>query len=62
MSTKPQLAVIKLDSNYDRSVLVENLSNDTWEIGKKYRVFADAYGLYNGMPRLIGRYTYPPLN
>ena len=62
MSNNPQLAVIKLDSNYDRSVLVENLSNDTWEVGKKYRVYADAYGLYNGMPRLIGRYTYPPLN
>ncbi|MBQ2978432.1 MAG: zinc ribbon domain-containing protein [Clostridia bacterium] len=62
MSNNPQLAVIKLDSNYDRSVLVENLSNDTWEVGKRYRVYADAYGLYNGMPRLIGRYTYPPLN
>lgn len=62
LSENPQLALVQLDSNYDRSVLIENLSNDTWVVGQKYRIFADAYGLYNGMPRLIGRYTYAPLN
>lgn len=60
ISEKPQLALMKLNSNYDRSVLIENLSNDTWVVGQSYRVFADAYGLYNGMPRLVGRYTYEP--
>lgn len=61
ISTKPQLAIMKLNSTYDRSVLIENLSNDTWVVGESYRIYADAYGLYDGMPRLIGRYTYPPL-
>ena len=60
LSEKPQLALMKLNSNYDRSVLIENLSTDTWVVGQSYRVFADAYGLYNGMPRLVGRYTYEP--
>lgn len=60
LSEKPQLALIQLKSNYNRSILVENLSNDTWAVGQSYRVFADAYGMYNGMPRLVGRYTYPP--
>jgi len=50
--------VIQLYSNYDRSVLVENLSNDIWKVGDEIRVYADAFGVYNGMPRLIGRYTY----
>lgn len=59
LSDNPQLAVIELYSNYDRSVLIENLSNDTWEVGSEIRVYADAFGLYNGMPRLVGRYTYP---
>ncbi|MBE5783830.1 MAG: zinc ribbon domain-containing protein [Clostridiales bacterium] len=58
LAENPQLAVIQLYSNYDRSVLVENLSNDIWKVGDEIRVYADAFGVYNGMPRLIGRYTY----
>ncbi len=62
LSEKPQLAIMTLDDNPSRTVLLENLSNDEYEVGKRYRVYGDAYGLYNGMPRLIGRYTYPPLD
>ena len=43
-----------------RPVLLENMSSDTWVVGESYRVYADAYGVYNGMPRLVGRYTYAP--
>ena len=43
-----------------RQVLLENRSMDTWVIGQRYRVYADVFGLYNGIPRLIGRYTYSP--
>lgn len=57
-SEKPQLAIMKLDSTQERTVMIENMSTDKWEVGKKYRVFADAFGLYDGMPRLVGRYTY----
>lgn len=62
LSERPQLAIMTLDDNPSRTVLLENLSNDEYEVGKRYRVYGDAYGLYNGMPRLIGRYTYPPLD
>lgn len=62
LSEKPQLAIMTLDDNPSRTVLLENLSNDEYEVGKRYRVYGDAYGLYDGMPRLIGRYTYPPLD
>ena len=41
-----------------RTVLIENLSNDTWKVGNKGRVYADAFGTYDGMPRLVVRYTY----
>jgi hypothetical protein len=61
LSTKPQLAIMDTDSSDRvRKVLLENLSSDTWVIGKSYRVYADAYGLYDAMPRLVGRYTYKP--
>ena len=62
LSEKPQLAIVQLDKNPERTVLIENLSTDTWKVGQRYRIFADAYGVYNGMPRLVGRYTYPPNN
>ena len=39
-------------------MLIENLSNDTWKVGNKGRVYADAFGTYDGMPRLVVRYTY----
>ena len=61
VSERPQIAVMKLNSDYERTVLLRNYSNDTWEVGKEYRIFADAYGVYNGAPWLNGRYTYDPL-
>ena len=61
MAERPQLAIMTLDSDTpNRTVLVENQSTDNWKVGERVRVYADAYGLYNGMPRLIARYTYPP--
>ena len=64
ISHKPQLAIMDTNPSPDveQLVMLENLSSDTWEAGQRYRVYGDAYGVYNGMPRLIGRYTYPPLN
>ncbi len=63
LSNSPQLAIMEIgDETSSRQVLLENQSTDTWVVGEKYRVFADVYGLYNGMPRFVGRYTYPPLN
>lgn len=63
ISHKPQLAIMDTNPSADveQLVLLENLSSDTWEVGQSYRVYGDAYGVYNGMPRLVGRYTYPPL-
>lgn len=64
LSNKPQLALMDTDPSPDgeRLVLLENLSSDTWEAGHSYRVYADAYGVYDGKPRLVGRYTYAPRN
>ena len=66
LSSKPQLALMLLENPYgptsttERYVLLENRSGDTWEVGERYRVYADAYGIYDGKPRLCARYTYPP--
>ncbi len=61
ISTSPQLAIMETGtSTTSRQVLLENRSMDTWVIGQRYRVYADVFGLYNGIPRLIGRYTYSP--
>lgn len=57
-SDKPQLAVMKLDSDYERTVLIYNYSNDSLEVGKRYKVFGDAFGSYDGAPWINGRYTY----
>lgn len=64
ISNKPQLAIMDTNPSPDveQLVLLENLSSDTWVVGQSYRVYGDAYGVYNGMPRLVGRYTYAPLN
>lgn len=57
-SDKPQMAVLKLDSNYDRTVLIRNYTNDTWKVGERYKIFADAFSTYDGAPWLNGRYSY----
>ncbi len=61
ISSSPQLAIMETgDASSSRQVLLENRSTDTWVVGESYRVYADVYGLYNGIPRLVGRYTYDP--
>ena len=62
ISDSPQLAILEMGTEESsRTALLENQSTDTWVIGQRYRIYADVYGLYNGMPRLVGRYTYAPL-
>lgn len=62
VSTKPQLAVISAEDPSDPSrtfpVLLENNTKTNWIVGKRYSIYADAYGTYNDMPRLAARYTY----
>lgn len=61
LSNKPQLALMDTGAEgSERLVLLENMSTDTWEVGERYRVYADAYGIYDGKPRLVARYTYAP--
>lgn len=63
LSTKPQLALMDTGTEgSERLILLENMSTDTWEVGERYRVYADAYGIYDGKPRLVARYTYRPRN
>ena len=44
--------------NFEKLVMLENSSKTTWTIGTKYRIYGEAYGLYDTMPRLTVRYTY----
>ena len=61
LSSKPQLALMDTGpEGSERLVLLENMSRETWEVGERYRVYADAYGIYDGKPRLVARYTYDP--
>ena len=39
-------------------MLVENFTKIHWEVGKYYRIYADAYSLYDNMPWLRGRFAY----
>ncbi len=56
---KPQLAVMYCsDDGLTRPVLLENQTKTTWKVGEYYKIYCDAYGVYNGMPWLIARYTY----
>lgn len=62
VSEKPQLAVINAEdpkTGRAQPVLLENNTKTTWVVGKRYSIYADAYGTYNDMPRLAARYTYP---
>lgn len=59
ISDKPQMVVINTsDDGKSQPVLVENYTKTKWEVGKYYRLYADANGTYNGMPYLNARYTY----
>ena len=59
VSDKPQMGVFYTsDDGKSQPVLVENFTKTTWQVGTYYRIYADAYGTYDGMPWLCGRYTY----
>lgn len=61
ISENPQIAV--MDTSQDgkeQLVVLENASSRQWELDATYRVYADVSGVYNNMPRLIGRYTHNP--
>ncbi len=59
ISTAPQMAIMNIGTDdFEKLVMIENSSKTTWVEGTRYRVYGDAYGLYNTMPRLTVRYTY----
>ena len=59
VSDKPQMVVINTsDDGKSQPVLVENYTKTKWEVGKYYRLYADAFSPYNGMPWLNARDTY----
>ena len=63
ISDRPQLAIVDASDGKTASpllVMLENQTKTTWEEGKRYTIYADAYGLYNTIPRLVARYTYTP--
>lgn len=58
-TTKPQRAYMNIGTEESPLMIyVENSSKTTWEEGTYYRLYADAYGMYNSLPWLITRYTY----
>ncbi len=62
VSNKPQLVLFDAadGSGSERLVMVENQTKTQWELGQRYRLYADAFGIYGNIPRLIARYTYKP--
>lgn len=59
ISSTPQMAIMNIGSEtFEKLVMIENSSKTTWEVGTKYKIYGDAYGLYDNMPRLTVRYTY----
>ncbi|MBQ7885682.1 MAG: hypothetical protein IJ313_02180 [Clostridia bacterium] len=59
ISTAPQMAIMNIGSEtFEKLVMIENSSKTTWEVGTRYKIYGDAYGLYDTMPRLTVRYTY----
>ncbi len=63
VSTRPQLVILDAGDGKTSSplnVMLENQTKTTWELGKRYNIYADAYGMYNSIPRLVARYTYTP--
>lgn len=60
ISEKPQLVIMDASdgSGSERLVMLENQTKTTWKLGNRYRIYADAYGMYGNIPRLVARYTY----
>jgi hypothetical protein len=60
-TTRPQRAFMECTSAAGTvTVYVENQTKTVWEVGKSYRLYGDAYGMYSQVPWLIVRYTYDP--
>ena len=56
---KPQVVVINTsEDGKSQPVAVQNFTKKVWEVGKYYRIYADAASSYNTMPLLYARYTY----
>lgn len=59
ISTDPQMAVMYCsEDGASQPVLLENQTKTVWKEGQYYRIYADVFGSYNGMPWLVARYTY----
>ena len=59
ISTTPQMAIMNIGTDsFEKLVMLENSSKTTWTVGTKYKVYGDAYGMYDTMPRITVRYTY----
>ena len=59
ISTTPQMAIMNIGTeSFEKLVMLENSSKTTWTVGTKYKVYGDAYGMYDTMPRITVRYTY----
>lgn len=59
-TTKPQRAFMNVGTEDSPIMIyVENSSKTTWVEGTSYRLYADAYGMYDSKPWLVVRYTYP---
>ena len=58
-TTKPQRAFMNCGTEESPIMIyVENSSRTTWVEGEWYRLYADAYGMYDSKPWLVVRYTY----
>ena len=59
VSAKPQQVVINTsEDGKSQPVFVENHTKTEWVVGNYYRLYADAFSTYSGMPWLMVRYTY----
>ena len=58
LTSNPQIAILELNDNSSRTIALTNNTYDTWQVGSVYRIFGDAYGIYNGAPWLNARYSY----
>ena len=60
-TTKPQRAFMECTTKDGTvTVYIENSSQTVWNEGQRYRLYADAYGMYSSKPWLVARYTYDP--
>ncbi|MBN1778568.1 MAG: hypothetical protein JW811_10675 [Clostridiales bacterium] len=62
-TTRPQRAFMECTSKNAAGtvqIYVENQTKTVWEVGERYRLYGDAYGMYSQVPWLVVRYTYRP--